>query len=166
MTDVAAQPRLAVGRRLRSAWDLTHPDEDYADKWSKDPRLELSVLQWHSQASRDFETMHAFMDPVALRAPTKRSSLTCATTISGPWDWHRRHGDPPIGRRNPTREPRQSAPFVILCGRVNALRERVGRTVLAAEMRTIALAFREQSRGKRIATAREAAARLTGRLPG
>jgi hypothetical protein len=42
--------------------------------------------------------------------------------------------------------------------RVNALRERVGRTVLAAEMRTIALAFREQSRGKRIATAREAAA--------
>ena len=35
--------------------------------------------------------------------------------------------------------------------RVNALRKRVGRAVLASEMRTIALAFREQSRGKRIA---------------
>ena len=42
--------------------------------------------------------------------------------------------------------------------RVNALRKRVGRAVLASEMRTIALAFREQSRGKRIATAREEAA--------
>jgi hypothetical protein len=51
----------------------THPDEDYADKWSKDPRLELSFLQWHSQASRDFETLPALMDPVALRAATKRS---------------------------------------------------------------------------------------------
>jgi hypothetical protein len=39
--------------------------------------------------------------------------------------------------------------------RVNALRKRVGRAVLASEMRTIALAFREQSRDKRIATARE-----------
>jgi hypothetical protein len=51
----------------------THPDEDYADKWSKDPRLELSFLQWHSQAVRDFETLPALMDPVALKAATKRS---------------------------------------------------------------------------------------------
>jgi hypothetical protein len=50
----------------------THPDEDYADKWSKDPRLELSFLQWHSQAIRDFETLPTLMDPVALRAATKR----------------------------------------------------------------------------------------------
>ena len=42
--------------------------------------------------------------------------------------------------------------------RVNALRKRVGRAVLASEMRTIAVAFREQSRGKSIATAREEAA--------
>ena len=39
--------------------------------------------------------------------------------------------------------------------RVNALRERVGRVVLASEMTTIALALREQSRRKRIATQRE-----------
>ncbi len=51
----------------------THPDEDYADKWSKHPRLELSFLQWHSQAVRDFETLPTLMDPVALRAATKRS---------------------------------------------------------------------------------------------
>lgn len=51
----------------------THPDEDYADKWSKDPRLELSFLQWHSQAVRDFETLPTLMDAVALKAATKRS---------------------------------------------------------------------------------------------
>jgi hypothetical protein len=41
--------------------------------------------------------------------------------------------------------------------KVNALRNRVGRAVLASEMRTISVAFRDQSRGKRIATAREEA---------
>jgi hypothetical protein len=51
----------------------THPDEDYADKWSKDPRLELSFLQWHSQAVRDFETLPALTDMAALKAATKRS---------------------------------------------------------------------------------------------
>ena len=51
----------------------THPDEDYADKWSKDPRLELSFLQWHRQAVRDFEALPALMNPVALKAATKRS---------------------------------------------------------------------------------------------
>ena len=51
----------------------THPDEDYADKWSKDPRLELSFLQWHSQAVRDFETLPTLVDAVALRAATKRA---------------------------------------------------------------------------------------------
>jgi hypothetical protein len=51
----------------------THPDEDYADKWSKDPRLELNFLQWHRQAVRDFETLPALIDPVALKAATKRS---------------------------------------------------------------------------------------------
>ena len=42
--------------------------------------------------------------------------------------------------------------------KVNALRKRVGRAVLASEMTSIALAFREQSRHKRMATAREKAA--------
>jgi hypothetical protein len=50
----------------------THPDEDYADKWSKDPRLELSFLQWHSQAVTDFETLPALPDPGSLRTATKR----------------------------------------------------------------------------------------------
>lgn len=51
----------------------THPDEDYADKWSQDRRLELSFLQWHRQAVQDVEALPALTDPVALRAATKRS---------------------------------------------------------------------------------------------
>lgn len=51
----------------------THPDEDYADKWSKDRRLETYFLQWHSQAVQDFDRLPALMDPFALRAETKRS---------------------------------------------------------------------------------------------
>jgi hypothetical protein len=43
-------------------------------------------------------------------------------------------------------------------GRVNALRKRVGRAVLASEMSSIAQAFHEQSRRKRVATTREEAA--------
>jgi hypothetical protein len=50
----------------------THPDEDYADKWSKDPRLEVSFLQWHTQAVRDFEMLSTLTAPVALKAATKR----------------------------------------------------------------------------------------------
>jgi hypothetical protein len=70
----------------------THSDEDYADKWSKDPRLELSFLQWHSQAVRDFETLPGLMNPVALKAATKRSfEVDLSATISGAWGWHRRH---------------------------------------------------------------------------
>ena len=38
--------------------------------------------------------------------------------------------------------------------RVDALRKRVGSAVLASEMRTIVLAFREQSRRKRLETQR------------
>lgn len=41
--------------------------------------------------------------------------------------------------------------------KVNALRNRVGRTVLASEMRTISVAFRDSSRSKRVVTAREEA---------
>ena len=35
----------------------THPAEDYADKWSKDPRLERNFRLWHAQASKDFEQL-------------------------------------------------------------------------------------------------------------
>ena len=51
----------------------THPAEDYADKWAKDHRLELNFRQWHAQASRDFEQVPALVDPVALKAATRRS---------------------------------------------------------------------------------------------
>jgi len=51
----------------------THPAEDYADKWSKDPRLELNFRQWHAQASRDFGQVPVLVDSVALKAATQRS---------------------------------------------------------------------------------------------
>ena len=47
---------------------------------------------------------------------------------------------------------------------VNVVRRRVGRAVLASEIRTIALAFREQSRGKRNSTARDSAPATRPRL--
>lgn len=51
----------------------THPAEDYADKWSKDPRLERNFRLWHAQASRDFEQLPALADASSLKAATKRS---------------------------------------------------------------------------------------------
>ena len=50
----------------------THPAEDYADKWSKDPGLELNFRQWHAQASRDFEQLPLLADTGSLKAATKR----------------------------------------------------------------------------------------------
>ena len=51
----------------------THPAEDYADKWSKDRRLELNFRLWHAQASRDFEQLLLMTDAVSLRTATRRS---------------------------------------------------------------------------------------------
>ena len=51
----------------------THPAEDYADKWSTDPRLEHNFRLWHAQASRDFEQVPGLADRVSLKAATKRS---------------------------------------------------------------------------------------------
>jgi hypothetical protein len=51
----------------------THPAEDYADKWSRDRRLELNFRHWHAQASRDFEQVPLLADAVAVKTATKRS---------------------------------------------------------------------------------------------
>lgn len=51
----------------------THPAEDYADKWSKDPRLELNFRHWHAQAVRDFEQIPLLADAVSLKTAAKRS---------------------------------------------------------------------------------------------
>lgn len=51
----------------------THPAEDYADKWSTDPRLERNFRLWRAQASRDFEQVPGLADRVSLKAATKRS---------------------------------------------------------------------------------------------
>jgi len=51
----------------------THPAEDYADKWSKDRRLELNFRHWHAQALRDFEQLPLVADAVSLKTAAKRS---------------------------------------------------------------------------------------------
>lgn len=51
----------------------THPAEDYADKWSKDRRLELNFRQWHAQALRDFEQIPLLADAESLKTATTRS---------------------------------------------------------------------------------------------
>lgn len=51
----------------------THPAEDYADKWSKDPRLEKNFLEWHAQASRDFERLPLLTDAMSLKTATRQS---------------------------------------------------------------------------------------------
>lgn len=44
---------------VRPTWprvpNPTHPAEDYADKWSRDPRLEKSFWEWHAAVGSDLE---------------------------------------------------------------------------------------------------------------
>ena len=51
----------------------THPEEDYADKWTKDPRLELNFRHWRAQAVRDFAQLPLLTDSVSLKTVAKRS---------------------------------------------------------------------------------------------
>lgn len=51
----------------------THPAEDYADKWSKDHRLETNFRHWHAQALRDFEQLPFLPEAGSLRTATKRA---------------------------------------------------------------------------------------------
>jgi hypothetical protein len=51
----------------------THPAEDYADKWSKDRRLELNFRHWHAQALRDFEQLPLLANAVSLKTAANRS---------------------------------------------------------------------------------------------
>jgi hypothetical protein len=39
----------------------THPAEDYADKWSRDARLEKSFYEWHAAASADLEHLVGYL---------------------------------------------------------------------------------------------------------
>jgi hypothetical protein len=50
-----------------------HPAEDYADKWAKDPRLELNFRAWHAQASRDLEHLPLMADAISLKKATRHA---------------------------------------------------------------------------------------------
>jgi hypothetical protein len=72
----ARHPEPDAGFRSTGNAVCAEPDassEDYADKWSKDRRLELNFRLWHAQASRDFEQLLLMTDAVSLRTATRRS---------------------------------------------------------------------------------------------
>jgi hypothetical protein len=49
-----------------------NPLEDFADKWSGDPRLEDNFWLWHAQALRDFEALTKTEDPDEFAALTQK----------------------------------------------------------------------------------------------
>lgn len=48
------------------------PSEDYADKWARDPRLESSFWQWHTQLRQDFASLSTLLGGDRLEAGVKR----------------------------------------------------------------------------------------------
>ena len=77
-SDVYLAVRGILSRMLNYVGDVapyvpnpTHPAEDYADKWSKDDRLEKNFRYWHAEASRDFERLPRLTDSAVLKAATR-----------------------------------------------------------------------------------------------
>lgn len=70
----------------------THPSEDYADKWQRDPRLERSFWEWHQQAKVDIERFSSVQTPItsadveakfALPLPREMAQLTTGASAAG-----------------------------------------------------------------------------------
>lgn len=79
-SDVHLAVRGILSRMLNYVRDVapyvpnpTHPAEDYADKWSKDARLEKNFRYWHAEASRDFERIPRLTDSAVLKAATRET---------------------------------------------------------------------------------------------
>jgi hypothetical protein len=53
----------------------THPSEDYADKWRRDPRLERSFYEWHQQAKADIERFSSTLTRLTSRDVEQKFSL-------------------------------------------------------------------------------------------
>jgi hypothetical protein len=77
-SDVYLAVRGILSRMLNYVGDVapyvpnpTHPAEDYADKWSKDARLERNFRYWHAEASRDFERLPRLTDSAVLKSATR-----------------------------------------------------------------------------------------------
>ena len=47
------------------------PAEDYADKWSRDPRLEKSFREWHAMVERDIARLPAAIEDGSLKSRAK-----------------------------------------------------------------------------------------------
>ena len=62
---VQSMPRYIQPARPRVP-NPTHPAEDYADKWSKDERLEKSFREWHAAVSADLEHLDRLLGTSSL----------------------------------------------------------------------------------------------------
>ena len=55
---------------VRPTWprvpNPTHPDEDYADKWSRDDRLEKNFWEWHTAVAADIEQLDKLIGTASL----------------------------------------------------------------------------------------------------
>lgn len=65
-----------MGQFVRPRWPRVpnpmHPQEDYADKWSRDPRLEASFWAWYTQVQADVERFSAPLTRIAPREVQER----------------------------------------------------------------------------------------------
>src|SRR5690606_17075275 len=50
----------------------THPQEDYADKWQRDPQLEQAFWQWHQQVKVDIERFSSPLETIVSRDVEKK----------------------------------------------------------------------------------------------
>lgn len=73
LTNIAEKmPQFVRSERPRIP-NPANPAEDYADKWSLDPRLERSFWQWHTQVRADLKRLPAFVAGDTLREDIERT---------------------------------------------------------------------------------------------
>jgi hypothetical protein len=59
----------------------THPSEDYADKWRRDPRLERSFYEWHQQAKADVERLSSALTRLTSRDAEAKFGLSLTREV-------------------------------------------------------------------------------------
>jgi hypothetical protein len=61
ITNIVAQMPVFVRATRPRVPNPTQPEEDYADKWSKDPALEQNFWRWHSAVKVDLQRLPSFL---------------------------------------------------------------------------------------------------------
>lgn len=61
LTNIVAKMRNFIRAERPRVPNPADPAEDYADKWSKDPRLEKAFLDWHQNVKRDIANLRRLL---------------------------------------------------------------------------------------------------------